>query len=99
MAERVIVYRPPFASNKGADKKQQGALGLVEIGDEHVHNVIFVAWSNNDLRAAMERVQLVAVEPCEQMLKGFNSCERGLSFVGCPLADVKLLLAGIRVQT
>ena len=61
--EGVVVDLMPVALYKGTHKEQERGLRLVEIGDEHLHNLVVVAWGNDNLGAAVEDVQLVGVHP------------------------------------
>ena len=63
MAECVIIDAAPVATDEGTDEEQERALRLVEIGDEHIHNLVLIAWGNDNLSAAMKHVLLVAVKP------------------------------------
>ena len=63
MREGVVVNRVPVAFDKGADQQQQGALRLVEVRDQHLHDLVFIARGNDDLRTAMESSLVVTVEP------------------------------------
>ena len=72
MREGVIVNRVPVAFDKGADKEQEGALRLVEVRDQHLHDLVFIARGNDDLRAAMESSLVVTVEPGQDVLQGFQ---------------------------
>ena len=67
MAEGVVVDAAPVTMDEGADQEQKGALRLVKIGDEHLHNLVFIARGDDDLRAAVEYVLMVAVEPFDDV--------------------------------
>jgi len=49
----IVVDAVPVAMNEGADEQQQRGLGLMEICDEHLDNLVFVAGSNDNLCAAV----------------------------------------------
>ena len=70
MAEGVVVDAAPVTMDEGADQEQKGALRLVEIGDEHLHNLVFIARGDDNLRAAVKYVLMVAVEPVEDVTDG-----------------------------
>ena len=63
MREGVVVDGVPVAFDEGADQEQQGALRLVEVGYQHLNDLVLVARSNDDLRTAMESSLVVTVEP------------------------------------
>ena len=47
----------PVAVYKGRYQQQQGALGLMEIRDHHLDDVVLVTRSNYDLSAGLEHIQ------------------------------------------
>ena len=47
----IVVNLAPIALEEGAHEQQQRALGLVKIGDEHLHDLVSVARRYDDLRA------------------------------------------------
>ena len=71
MVESIVVDASPIASDEGTDEQQQCRLWLVEIGDEVTDDFVLVARHDDDLRGGGERVEVVAVEPVENGLKGF----------------------------
>ena len=103
MAEGIVVDAAPVAMNEGADQKQQGALRLVEIGDEHLHNLVFITWGDDNLRAAVKDLLMITVEPFEDVTNGLLNIDFRLQtfVVGFPLVDVQLLgcQVGVGLQT
>ena len=53
MAERIVVDLMPVAMQERTDEQQQGALWLMEIRNEHLHNLILITRRNDYLRAGM----------------------------------------------
>ena len=54
MTQRIIVDLMPIAFDKGTHQQQQRGLRLVEVRDEHLHDMIVVARGDDDLSAAVE---------------------------------------------
>lgn len=73
VVEGVLVDASPVAADKGTDEQKKRGLRLVEIGDEVGDNFIFVARHDDDLRGGGERVEMIAVEPVENRLKGIDN--------------------------
>ena len=69
MSQGVVVNLVPVAMDEGTDQQQQRGLRLMEIGDEHLDNLIVVARRNDNLRGAVENRQLIAKHPVEQSLQ------------------------------
>ncbi len=61
MVQGVIVDAPPVAPHEGGNEQQQGALRLMEVGYDGLHDAVAIARGNEDLRGAMERLDAVAV--------------------------------------
>ena len=62
MGEGVVIDGAPIAVHEGRDEEQQGALRLVEVGDHHPHDVVFVARGYDNLCTGMQGFQAVAVQ-------------------------------------
>ena len=73
VSEGVVVDLVPVALDEGADEEEQRGLGLVEVGDKHLDDMIVVAWGNDDLRAAMKHLQPPGIHPIRQRLQRINS--------------------------
>ena len=66
MSEGVVVDLMPVAFDKGAHEEKQRGLGLVEVGDQHLHNLVVIAWSDDNLGAGVEDVEVVGVHPGQE---------------------------------
>ena len=51
----VIINLAPVTFDKSRHEQQQCTLGLVEIGDDTLHNMERVAWRYHNLRIGVER--------------------------------------------
>ena len=60
--ERVVVDGPPVAADESGDEKDQGALGLVEIGHQHVHHPEAKTGHNDDAGVEFQLVETVPVQ-------------------------------------
>ena len=69
MAQCIIVYFLPVTFHKCRDEQQQGALWLMEVGDNFLHNLVVVTRGNDDLRAGMQGLHAVAVQIVEDALQ------------------------------
>lgn len=54
MAEGIVVYFAPVAFDEGRHEQQQCALGLVEVGDDTLHDVERIARCYHDLRIGVQ---------------------------------------------
>ena len=81
MVEGVLVDASPIAADKGADEQKKRGLRLMEIGDEVGDDFVLVARHDDDLRGGGERVEVVAVEPVENRVKGVDNRSLLLTFV------------------
>ena len=88
---------------EGTHQEKQGALRLMEIGYQHLHNLIGITWSDDDLRAGVKGFQSVAVEIIDDCL---DSLHRGdaihqvaicRQLVWIPLVYMQILLACLRM--
>ena len=97
VVQGIPVYAAPIAMHKCADQQQQGALRLMKVGDEHLHNLIVIARSNDDLRTAMKHVDGMAVKIINDMLLWLLRSEPGMCVIRLPLPHMQLLFVGVRV--
>ena len=72
MRKSIIVNLLPIALEESTHQKQECALRLMEIGDQHLHNLILIARSNDNLRAGMESLQAVAVQIIDDCLDSLH---------------------------
>jgi len=70
-------------------------LWLVEVGHYLLDNLVFVTRCNDDLRAGVQGVHLVAVQVVEYVLQGLHGGEVHLVLIRHPLLHVQLLLVGV----
>ena len=68
MRKSIIVNLLPVALEESTHQEQECTLRLMEIGDQHLHNLILIARSNDNLRAGMESLQTVAVKIIDDCL-------------------------------
>ena len=66
MSEGVVVDLMPVAFDKGTHEEEQSGLGLVEVGDQHLHNLVVIAWGDDNLGAGMKHVEVVGVHPGQE---------------------------------
>ena len=95
MGQGIIVDLPPVALDKSAHQEQQGALRLVEIGDEHLHYMELIAGDNDDLGARMESWQVVTIKIVEQRTQGLDRSDFGMGLIRFPLGHMKLFFAEV----
>ena len=69
MVEGIAVALFPSVADECGDQQQEGALGLVEIGDETIDDMILVAGGYHELCLAVEAVGVVALQPGEDVFK------------------------------
>ena len=69
MVEGEAVAVAPAVADEGGDQQQEGALGLVEVGDEAIDDTVVVAGGYHQLRLAVEAVGIVALHPSEDIFK------------------------------
>ena len=48
VCQSIIIYLMPVAFHEGTHQKKQCGLRLMEIGDEHLDNLIIIARGNDD---------------------------------------------------
>ena len=98
MGQRIIINLSPVAMHERTHKQQQGALRLMEVCHEHLHNLVVVARSYYYLRARVQHVQSVAVEICQEVVYRLHRSQRRLRAVWFPLLHVQLLFRQVRVR-
>ena len=69
IVKSVAVDLFPISVYKGRYQQEQGALGLVEIGYHHLHDVVLVARSYDDLGACLEHIKMMTVQVIQYILK------------------------------
>ena len=72
MRKSIIVNLLPIALEESTHQKQERTLRLMEIGDQHLHNLILIARSYDNLRAGMESLQAVAVQIIDDCLDSLH---------------------------
>ena len=72
MRKSIIVNLLPVALEESTHQEQERTLRLMEIGDQHLHNLILIARSNDNLRAGMESFQTVAVQIIDDCLDSLH---------------------------
>ena len=72
VSEGVVVDLVPVALDEGADEKEQRGLGLVEVGYQHLYDLVVVAGGDDDLGATMQYLQTMSIHPDSQGLQCFN---------------------------
>lgn len=72
MRKSIIVNLLPIALEESTHQKQERALRLMEIGNQHLHNLILIARSNDNLRAGMESLQAVSVKIIDDCLDSLH---------------------------
>ena len=88
---------------EGTHQKQERALWLMEIGYQHLHYLIGVARSDDDLRAGVKGFQSVAVEVIDNRLDGLHRGDAIHQVAICrqlvwiPLLNMQIFLACLRV--
>ena len=96
VSERIVIYLAPVALDEGRHQQQQGALGLMEVGHDALHDVERVARCYHDLRVGVQRRQVVAVKVVQYLLQCLQRGEAVvLLLVGHPLRHAELLLRSI----
>ena len=64
----IVVHPSPVAMQACAYQKEERGLRLVEIRDEHLDDMITIAWHDDDLSGGMERGELMGIEPIDNSL-------------------------------
>ena len=88
---------------EGTHQEKEGALRLMEIGDQHLHYLIGITRSNDNLRAGMQGFQTVAVEIIDDCLDSLHRSDAIHQIAICrqlvwiPLLYMQILLACLRM--
>ena len=89
MVEGVAVAFFPGIAYECGDQQEQGAFGLVEIGDEAVDDVVSVAGCYHQLGVAVQMVGVVPLHPVKHVAVSFGGGDvEAFEAVGVPLVDV-----------
>ena len=100
VGEGVVVDFAPVAVDEGTHEEEERGLGLVEIGDEGLHDFVVVAGSDDDLSGTVEDGEVVTVHPIEKRGERGESVLRPsgrLNIVGFPLGDVEAGLGDVGI--
>ena len=100
VGEGVVVDFAPVAVDEGTHEEEERGLGLVEIGDEGLHDFVVVAGSDDDLSGTVEDGEVVTVHPIEKRGERGESVLRPsgrLNSVGFPLGDVEAGLGDVGI--
>ena len=93
----IVVNLVPIALDKGTHEQQQCRLRLMEVGDQHLHNLIVIARSNDNLRTRMQYLKTADIHPCGQTSQCLNSRNITRVVIGFPLTYVKLFFRQISI--
>lgn len=85
--EGVVVDAVPVVADECPDEEEEGAVRLVEIGDESLDDLVGVAGLNHDLRLAVELVGLGVVEVAYDGVESIGDGVGGREIVGIPLPE------------
>ena len=69
MAQRIIVYSLPIAAHKRAHQQQECRFGLMEIGNQLVHDAETVTGFDHDLRSGMQGILPRRIHPVQYRLE------------------------------
>ena len=97
MAQGIVVDLVPAVADKRRDEQQQGAAGLMKVGDEALHNVPAVSGYDDDAGSRDEAVYPATVEVVDESEQGLAGGNVGCAVVGLPLFDDELLGRGVGV--
>ncbi len=95
MGESVVVDPVPIALHEGADKQEQGALGLMEVGNHPFDNMVSVAGGDDNLSGGMQDTYLLSIHILKEGLQGLDCRKWVGSFVRYPLRYVEVFCIGI----
>ena len=97
MGEGVVIDGAPIALDEGTDEEKESGLRLVEIGDELIDYVEFIAGFDHDLRGRMEGVLPCLIQIIQNGLERFAigrwTLDVGHWLVGLELRDVNLVIS------
>ena len=96
VVEGVAVAFFPGIAYECGDQQEQGAFGLVEIGDEAVDDVVSVAGCYHQLGVAVQMVGVVPLHPVKYVAVGFGGGDvEAFEAVGVPLVYVHGVETGV----
>ena len=98
VCQSIIINLVPITMYECTYEKQQGALRLMEIGYQHLHNIILITWSYDYLGTGMQSAQPVLVKIRQYVLyclEGRNGLGYGI-LVRLPLAYVEFFLGKVK---
>ena len=87
MTQRIVVDRPPVASEECGYQKDQGALRLVEIGHQHVDDAETETRNYDDTGIGLQLVETVFVKVLHDGLEGFVKRIGIVAGIRAPLLD------------
>lgn len=90
MVECKLIGFFPSVADQGGHQEQQGAFGLVEVGDQPSDDSHLVGGSDHQGGGGFYPLQLVLVEVGEDVLKGLAGGELWVGLVGIPLLHVEV---------
>ena len=103
MRQGIVIYLVPIAMQECTHQEQEGALWLMEVGNQHLDYLIGVTWRYDNLCAGMKCLQSVSVQVinnrlyCLHRRDTIHQVTILTLLVWIPLVDVQVLLAGIRI--
>ena len=83
----MVVDAMPIVADESPDEEEEGAVRLVEVGDEGLDDLVGVAGLNHDLRLAVELIGLPVVEVSDDGVDGVGDGVGGGKIVGIPLTE------------
>ena len=75
MVEGIAVAVSPVVANECRDEQKECASWLMEICYQSADDVVFVSWSNEELRVAEEGVGVVALHPLQHVVVGLKGAD------------------------
>ena len=97
MGEGVVVDGAPIALDEGTDEEEKGGLRLVEIGDELIDYVEFIAGFDHDLRLSMQSILPSLIQIIQNGLERFAigrwTLDVGHWLIRLELRDVTLVIS------
>ena len=68
MRQGIVVDLSPIPLHESGDEQQQGTLGLVEVGHHAFHDVVLVAWGDDDLRGTVQHLHVMPLHEALQFI-------------------------------
>ncbi len=98
MRQGILVDGFPVSFHESGDQQEQGALRLVEVGDDPSYDLERVARGDDDPRRRHQRIRMVPVQEIEDVLKGSLRCQPVVvRIVGHPLTYDEILGGRLRI--